>query len=475
MKLNLYFIIYFITIFGTCISRKSGLYPDQNNDNNSSDEEIQQQEYNDYDGSNYENNYEQPVKKSGLNDNDDNQYQDSNIDENYDNSQMQYENNQNNEEQKQASIKTRHQYKLSFKKPYYYYNDTSLIPNWVFAGDVIPSTDMIRLVPSVPNKSGSIWSLQTNHYDEWQVILSLRITGRGLHGSQGIGFFYTDHRLKTDVFFGSETTWNGLAIIFDTLNRDKNSNIPTISVLYNDGNTTIRSQKDYESIRKSTCVADFRNSPAPVYVRITYANKNLKVEVDLTHGGLEYYECTNDKIELPKEYVYGVSAKTGSENPDDHDILSFDFYQINPPPKEIKYRPIEEEIINREGEFKIDEQTLENIKKVQEEIDKKDQKKKEEEMKERFIDARTVHMTQFRILETVNRILSNIQDPQFKSNSGNDISLDDLNHASEQIMYQQQEMTENFEGVKQQIENMNDSMERNSQKFEYKLNSVEVK
>jgi len=344
-----------------------------------------------------------------------------------------------------------------------------------FSGDVIPAADMIRLVPSVPNKAGAIWSLQTNQYDEWQVILSLRITGRDLHGSQGIGFFYTSQRLKTDVFFGSETSWNGLAILFDTLNRDKNSNIPTISVLYNDGNTTVKSQKDYESIKLSTCVADFRNSPAPIYVRITYINKNLKVEVDLSHGGLEYYECTDDNIELPKDYIFGVSAKTGSENADDHDILSFDFYQINPPPKEIKYRPIEEEIINREGEFKIDEQTLENIKKVQEEIDKKDKKKKDEEMKERFIDARTVHMTQFRILETVNRILSSIQDPQFKSNSSKDISLNDINNTSEQIMYQQQEMTEKFEGVKQQIENINDSIERNSQKFEYKLNSVETK
>jgi len=37
-----------------------------------------------------------------------------------------------------------------------------------------------------------------------------------------MGFFYTEHRLKPDVFFGGETTWNGLAIIFDTLNLDSN-------------------------------------------------------------------------------------------------------------------------------------------------------------------------------------------------------------------------------------------------------------
>ena len=58
-------------------------------------------------------------------------------------------------------------------------------------------------------------------------------------------------------------------------------------------------------------------------------------------------------------FVFGVTAKTGSDNADDHDIISFDFYQLNPPPKEIKYRPLEEEVLSREGEFKIDEQTLE--------------------------------------------------------------------------------------------------------------------
>jgi len=39
---------------------------------------------------------------------------------------------------------------------------------------------------------------------------------------KGMGIFYTEHRLKPDAFFGGETTWNGLAVIFDTLNLDKN-------------------------------------------------------------------------------------------------------------------------------------------------------------------------------------------------------------------------------------------------------------
>lgn len=30
----------------------------------------------------------------------------------------------------------------------------------------------------------------------------------------------------------------------------------------------------------------------------------LKIEVDLSHEGKQYYECSNEKIELPKEYVF---------------------------------------------------------------------------------------------------------------------------------------------------------------------------
>jgi len=469
MQLNLIYLLIIITLFGICTSRKSSLYPDQNNDNNDWDEEVQQQQQEfdtDYDNNIYETN-EEPKRKSSLSDNADYQYQDPNDEDTY--------NGQYEDVQEPATTKTRHHYKLSFKKPYYYYNDTNIIPNWECAGDVIPAQDMIRLVPSVPDKAGSIWSLTSNRYDEWQIILSLRVSGRNMHGSQGMGIFYTEHRLKPDAFFGGETTWNGLAVIFDTLNLDSNTNIPTISILYNDGNTTIRSQSDYDKIRKSACVADFRNSPNPIFVKITYENKQLKVEVDLIHGGSDYHECTNDNIELPKDFVFGVTAKTGSDNADDHDIISFDFYQLNPPPKEIKYRPLEEEVLSREGEFKIDEQTLEHIKRVQDELNKDDQKKKDQEKQEKFADAKTVYMTQFRILESVNRILTYVQKPQNKANSDEGPTLEDINNSSEQILLQQQEINESLENLKQQIDNINEFVERNSQKYEYKLNSVESK
>lgn len=470
MKLNLLYFILIITLFGFCVSRKSGLYPDQNQDNE--DEEVQE-EYYGYNNNAYVDIEEQQNKKNAIYGN--NEYQEFENDN--DNTQYQDTNNDNQkEQQEQQELKTRHQYKLSFKKPYYYYNDTDIIPNWECRGNTIPSEDMIRLVPSVPNKSGSIWSLLTNQYDEWQIVFSLKISGRSVTGSQGMAVFYTDRQLNPDTFYGGEHIWNGLAIIFDTLNLDKNSPIPTISVLYNDGSTLVQSQKDYDDLKKSGCVADFRNSPVPIYVRVTYVNKRLKVEVDLTHQGSEYYECTNDEIDLPNNNVFGITAKTGDINPDDHDIISFDFYQLNPPPKENHVmRPNEEEIIGREGEFEIDEETLKNIKKVEDEVNKEQAKKRELE-KEKMVDAKSVYLTQFRILETVNRILTNIESSNGSGNQNNQNEvIDEINHRTDQILYEENEMKELLEDIKQTVQYTSENVERDSQKFEYKINSVETK
>jgi len=472
MNVNIFYLLILITLFNLCTSKKSSFYQNQNqNDVDSgSDEENNNEDYN----NSYEDYIEQQVndKKNAL-------YGNQQEQEEQQQEQEQEQENQNATNNENGEVKTRHQFKYSFKKPYYYYNDTGIIPFWKYKGDVIPSNDMIRLVPSVPNKRGSIWSEFKNQFDEWQIVMSFRIFGRGFSGSEGMALFYTDKQLDVDSFYGGEHRFNGLAVIFDSSNTDPNSHIPTINVLHNDGNTLIQSQKEYNEIRKGLCVADFRNAPLPVYVRITYANKNLKIEVDLSHEGKDYYECSNENIELPNDFYFGLGAKTGDSVPDDHDILSFDFYQLNPPPKEnYSYRPNEEEIIEREGEFKIDDETLENIKRVNEQLIK--EKESDRAPFEKVVDAQTVQLTQFRILETVNRILSLIQTEKFSPDNQNQNQnqnqfIDELNNRSEQLISDVSEVYDSLENIKRNIEALNDSVERNSQKSEYKLSTVETK
>ena len=50
-----------------------------------------------------------------------------------------------------------------------------------------------------------------------------------------------------------------------------------------------------------------------------------------------------------------ASTSSAANGLDDHDILSFEVYELNPPPKEKVFRPKEKEDIDNGKEFKIDE------------------------------------------------------------------------------------------------------------------------
>jgi len=130
MNVNILYLLLIITLFNVCASRKSGLYPGQDNDNNAYEEggnnvEYQYQNYENYDP--YVEQNQQNRKKSALNTNQE-QYQDQN--------QEQSQNSNSDTNSQNNEIKTRHLYKYSFKKPYYYYNDTNVIPNWEHHGGI---------------------------------------------------------------------------------------------------------------------------------------------------------------------------------------------------------------------------------------------------------------------------------------------------------------------------------------------------
>jgi len=52
--------------------------------------------------------------------------------------------------------------------------------------------------------------------------------------------------------------------------------------------------------------------------------------------------------------------------------------------------------------------------------------------------------------------------------------IDELNNRSEQLISDVSEVYDSLENIKRNIEALNDSVERNSQKSEYKLSTVEV-
>ena len=135
------------------------------------------------------------------------------------------------------------------------------------------------------------------------------------------------------------------------------NNNPLIGVMLNDGKIKYDADTDGMNQMQGSCIRHIRNPANPTYAKITYrdntitvrrhaptrdpspnaaAHRNahldrLQVSVDVAGKGTAYQVCTEVKdVTLPKGYYFGVSASTGGLA-DDHDILSFETYQLFDP------------------------------------------------------------------------------------------------------------------------------------------------
>ncbi|ORY05648.1 the carbohydrate recognition domain of complex with Mcfd2 [Basidiobolus meristosporus CBS 931.73] len=232
------------------------------------------------------------------------------------------------EASEEEDLFTRHDYKLSFKKPYVV---DDVIPNFRHYDNAIVSPSSIRLAPSVPGLKGSIWAENPNPYKQWEVEFSFTITGRGYTGGNGLAFWYTKESAQSGPIYGSRDQWDGLAIFFDTFDPKANRYTPFVSAFLNDGALKISQISEKNSKMFAGCHKDYRNSKGPVYAKLSYYDYTLTLSIDTVEKGQAYIKCFEaSDIELPTGYYFGFSAST-SELADDHDIISFETYEVNPP------------------------------------------------------------------------------------------------------------------------------------------------
>ncbi|KAL7746202.1 hypothetical protein RI367_008459 [Sorochytrium milnesiophthora] len=261
----------------------------------------------------------------------------------------------------------RHDYKMSFKKPYYFNNETDTLPHFQIAGNYI------RLAPSVPFQAGLVNADTATSYKEWEVEIQMLVYGRSIVGSNGFAFWYTKDKQQLGHIVGGADQWTGLGILFET--NDPSNQRPTakISGVMNHGNQF----KDTAS-EQSMVVGKIRNTNHAAMIRVTYTNQDkLELSMDTTSGnGAAWAVCfTATNVKLPAGYYFGVSAST-AETPDDHDILSFETYEINPPAREHHKRPLEDQKIKAGQEFHLKEEAKEHFaeieKKAQEMLQKQE-------------------------------------------------------------------------------------------------------
>ncbi|KAG2197099.1 hypothetical protein INT46_008700 [Mucor plumbeus] len=249
-------------------------------------------------------------------------------------------------------------YKLSFKKNFYY---NGSVPFWTMGGDIFKADDFIRLSPSVPNTKGFIWSEIPNPYEAWEVEIAFKVTGNNMHGGRGLAFWYTKDREETGPVFGSKDQWDGLGVWLDSANPVTHK--PSTMVLLNDGTMAFAAGTDPTKHMLGSCSISYRNTNSPSYLKVSYKDNTLSVSMDNGSGAKDYRICVQKSgIKLPTGYYFGVSASSHTPA-DDHDIYSFETKQLNPPQKlEHPKRPLEEEKKKRGDEFTgIDEEQKKKI------------------------------------------------------------------------------------------------------------------
>lgn len=215
------------------------------------------------------------------------------------------------------------EYKYSFKGPYIVLKDNS-VPFWDVGGHAIASDDQIRLAPSLKARKGYMWTKNSVTFDWWEVEMSMRVSGSGRVGADGLSFWYTTERMLEGDAFGSATTWHGLGIFFDSFDNDAKMNNPYVYVILNDGSKVFDHDADGVNQQLGGCLRDFRNKPFPIKIKVEYYRNVLTI---LMSNGLTADETPElclraENVFLPKNAFFGLSAATGGLA-DDHDVLSF--------------------------------------------------------------------------------------------------------------------------------------------------------
>nr|4GKX_A Chain A, Protein ERGIC-53 [Homo sapiens]4GKX_B Chain B, Protein ERGIC-53 [Homo sapiens]4GKX_C Chain C, Protein ERGIC-53 [Homo sapiens]4GKX_D Chain D, Protein ERGIC-53 [Homo sapiens]4GKX_E Chain E, Protein ERGIC-53 [Homo sapiens]4GKX_F Chain F, Protein ERGIC-53 [Homo sapiens]4GKY_A Chain A, Protein ERGIC-53 [Homo sapiens] len=226
----------------------------------------------------------------------------------------------------------RFEYKYSFKGPHLVQSDGT-VPFWAHAGNAIPSSDQIRVAPSLKSQRGSVWTKTKAAFENWEVEVTFRVTGRGRIGADGLAIWYAENQGLEGPVFGSADLWNGVGIFFDSFDNDGKKNNPAIVIIGNNGQIHYDHQNDGASQALASCQRDFRNKPYPVRAKITYYQNTLTVMINngFTPDKNDYEFCAKvENMIIPAQGHFGISAATGGLA-DDHDVLSFLTFQLTEP------------------------------------------------------------------------------------------------------------------------------------------------
>lgn len=191
------------------------------------------------------------------------------------------------------------------------------IPGWHLSGENhIPQllSDRIILTPPSPASArGALWADKSVVQPEWSAEVEFRASGQ----ERGTGnlqvWFVKDGR---DAIGQSSVytigKFDGFALVIDQYSGRAGA----IRGFLNDGSVSFKDHHNTDSLAFGHCDYAYRNLGRPSKLRIENGHNGLKVEID----GRTCF--SSDKINLPPNYFFGVSAAT-ADNPDSFELNKF--------------------------------------------------------------------------------------------------------------------------------------------------------
>lgn len=120
----------------------------------------------------------------------------------------------------------------SFRPPFVW-GAQGPLPNWDFGGNTVITESYVRLTPDRQSRRGFVWNKNPVHLKAWEIEMEFHVHGQGRHTfGDGFAFWYTRESQQQGPAYGNTMKFNGLGVIFDTFDNDKNVRLSIQVILW---------------------------------------------------------------------------------------------------------------------------------------------------------------------------------------------------------------------------------------------------
>lgn len=176
---------------------------------------------------------------------------------------------------------------------------------WTYKGDVRKESTFVSLAGPKQNEQGSVWTSEKVPFDEWTLEATIKVFADKSQptGRSGLALWYTNAQLPLGTVHGATDRWDGLSVMVDSLGKVGGA----VRGHLNDGSYRFETATNLQEEALSLCVLPYRDSAAPITLRIGYGQGGFAVDVNKQR-------CfVSTEISLPRGF-FGISAESASSS-----------------------------------------------------------------------------------------------------------------------------------------------------------------